>query len=356
LLSTTPTEAVVTVPVDCPGAVIPADPVCHPASMDLDLILRDRVANTTIPSLTAGTSHGGSRSFAAGRAAPVTGTSSYRLASLTKSFTSAAVVMALRDRGIPLSTPAIDLLPHLAAEWNAERAITVEQLLGQVAGLREAVSGAAVAALGDGPDVVHDAARLVVRAGSERAPGERWSYYNGNYFLGGAILSAVTGAGYDDALAATILRPWNLARTVFATPAEPVNGWDGQTPLPVETYPRGRRPSGGLWSCVDDVLTFAERLLDLAPLLDETRRPRTRADDPMTYGLAWAIGPSGQMYLNGRLDGYRTAILLVPDHGYASVALANQTQALPEIARLLSDLQLPLTGDDLAAGIDAFAA
>jgi hypothetical protein len=38
------------------------------------------------------------------------------------------------------------------------------------------------------------------------------------------------------------------------------------------------------------------------------------------------------------------------------IALANSTDALPEIARLLSDLQHPLTRDDLASEIDAFAA
>lgn len=75
----------------------------------------------------------------------------------------------------------------------------------------------------------------------------------------------------------------------------------------------------------------------------------------MTYGLAWAIGPSEQMYLNGRLNGYRSAVLLAPEHGYASVAFGNQTQLLPQIAKRLSDLQQPLTGDDLAVEIDAFA-
>jgi CubicO group peptidase (beta-lactamase class C family) len=287
---------------------------------------------------------------------PVTGSSPYRIASLTKAFTSAATVLALAERAIPLSTPAIELLPSLAPDWRADPAITVEQLLAQIAGLRESVDGAAVAALGDGPYAIQEGARLVVRAGNERAPGERWSYYNGNYFLVGAILAGVSGASYEDALAGALLHPWNVSRTGFQTPAAVVEGWDGQTLLPVEAYPRGRRPSGGLWSCVDDLLGFAERLLDHAFLLEQTRRPRTRADDPMSYGLGWAIGASGQLYLNGRLSGYRTAALLIPDHGYASVALANRTDALPEIARLLSDLQHTLTGDDLTTEIDAFAA
>jgi hypothetical protein len=40
----------------------------------------------------------------------------------------------------------------------------------------------------------------------------------------------------------------------------------------------------------------------------------------------------------------------------ASMALANQERAFPEIADLLSDLQYSLTGDDLSNQIDAFAA
>ena len=340
-------------------------------------------------------------------------TSIFRVASLTKPLTAVATVRALVERGIALTTPAIELLPDLAADWRADRAITVEQLLGQVSGLRESVDGATVAALGQGPEVLQEAARLVVRAGNERTPGEAWSYYNGNYFLAGCILVALadadaapgtgigaatgsntgtdgatdsgasantgsgdsnagsgggtgnsaspstgtgTGTGYEQALDAMLLSPWHLTRTGFDTPPAPVTGWDEQTPLPVEAYPRGRRPSGGLWSCVADYLSFAEQLLADPALLAQIRRPRTRPEDPMRYGLAWALGPSGQMYLNGRLDGYRTAVLLAPEHGYASVALGNQTGLLPRIAKRLSELQQEFTGDDLAVEIDAFAA
>jgi D-alanyl-D-alanine carboxypeptidase len=79
-------------------------------------------------------------------------------------------------------------------------------------------------------------------------------------------------------------------------------------------------------------------------------------DDSVAYGLGCAVGPSGQLYLNGRLPGYRAGLLLSPPHGYASVALANQTDALPAVARVLSDLQQSLTTDDLTHQIDAFAA
>lgn len=316
--------------------------------------LTDAVRAAGVPGLSAGTSRHGARAFAGSQ----DGLARYRIASLTKVFTSAAVALTLDARGIPLSVPALELVRFLVPDWRASPLITVSQLLGQVSGLRQAVDSKALTAagVGHGPAAITEGARLVVRAGSDQAPGERWAYYNGNYFVAGAVLEAVTGLTYEEAVEQTVLRPWGLARTGFDVPSAPVTGWDDGAPLPLEDYPRARRPSGGLWSCAADLLAFAERLFATPALLDETRLPRTRPEDALSYGLGWAIGRSGQLYLNGRLPGYRTAFLLSPAHGYASVALARRTQDLPVIARLLSDLQQPLTGDDLSREIDAFAA
>ncbi len=315
------------------------------------------LSGAELSGVSAGTSRYGVREFAGG-ADPAAGAwDRYRIASLTKPVTAAAVVLALESRGIPLAAAAAELLPSLASDWRADPGVTVEQLLGQTAGLQEAVDADALAAAGvsDGPDAIQEAARLAVRGGSERRPGERWAYYNGNYFVAGAILEAVTGVPYEEAVERLVIGPWELERTGFGTPGEPVTGWDGAAAVPAG-YPRARRPSGGLWSCTADLLAFAERLLGTPTLLAEISRPRTRPDDPAPYGLGWAVGPSGQLYLNGRLPGYRAGFLLAPAHGYASVALANRSEALPAIARLLSNLQQPLTGDDLAGPIDAFAA
>jgi D-alanyl-D-alanine carboxypeptidase len=68
------------------------------------------------------------------------------------------------------------------------------------------------------------------------------------------------------------------------------------------------------------------------------------------------VGPSGQLYLNGRLPGYRAAWLMLPEHDHVAVLLANEQHALPALAWALDDLQHPLTGDRLAAAIDGFAA
>ena len=222
--------------------------------------------------------------------------------------------------------------------------------------LAAAAGAAVVAALGARDEAVRETARLVVRAGSVRAPGQRWEYYNGNYFLAGAVLAALHGTTFERALDDLVLRPWAMAATGFAPRADLVRGVERGVALPEEAYPRGRRPSGGLSSTAGDLLTFAEHLLDDRPLLTHVATVRTTPDDPVRYGLGWALGPSRQLYLNGRLAGYRAAFLLVPEHRLAAVVLAADSAALPAAARVLSEVQRDLTGDDLATLIDSFAA
>ncbi|HEY3477696.1 MAG TPA: serine hydrolase domain-containing protein, partial [Streptomyces sp.] len=125
-----------------------------------------------VPAVVVGLSVAGTRSAAA-RGADVTADTGFRIASLTKVFTCTALLRALREREVPLSTPVVELLPALAPDWRADPGLTVEQILGQVSGLRESVDADTAKALGEGPAALHEAARLVVAAGNDRAPGAR---------------------------------------------------------------------------------------------------------------------------------------------------------------------------------------
>lgn len=280
----------------------------------------------------------------------------FRVASLTKPLTAVAVVLAAQQTGTGLGTCVLDVLPELRSDWAADTGLTISDVLSQTSGLASTVTAEDVRRLGDDDSVFVEASRLVVRAGNARPRGDTWEYYNGNYFLAGAVLGALTHSTYEHALDELVLRPWGLTATSFVPSGGLAPGVDRGCPVPASAYPRGRRPSGGLCSTIGDLLTFGEHLLADGDLLAEVQAVRTRSGDPMRYGLGWAIGPSGQMYLNGRLTGYRAALMLVPRRDLVAVALAADSDALPAEARILSDLQHDLTGDDMAAAIDAFAA
>ncbi|WP_020391886.1 serine hydrolase domain-containing protein [Kribbella catacumbae] len=275
-----------------------------------------------------GVSHRGQRETAV---TGVTVGTQYRIASLTKTLTAAATVKALQDKGFALDMPVAELLPEL------DTLLTVEQVLSQSSGLKQTVNAADAAALGETDDVFLAAAKLVVQGGQEYPPGERWAYYNGNYFLAGALLARLTGGTFEDGLQALISAA-GLKATAFTS----------------GDYPRARRPSGGLWSTVPDLLSFCEFLLRDKALLAEVSTPRVST--PLSYGLGWALGPAGMMYMNGRLTDYRAAMLLSPADEWAAVMLVNDTDALPAISQYLDELQRPLTGVPMAELIDAFAA
>src|ERR1700754_3912302 len=105
------------------------------SGVDLESVLDTRA-------VVAGQSLDGTRTVAPRGADP---SACFRIASLTKAFTAITLVRTCNAHDIPLSTPAVALLPALAQDWRADPAITVEQLLGQVSGLCESVEGTDVA-------------------------------------------------------------------------------------------------------------------------------------------------------------------------------------------------------------------
>lgn len=72
-----------------------------------------------------GASRGGTRNVVPlGRTADTP----YRIASLTKSVTAVATVLALEKAGLTIDTPAIDLLPDLRNTWKADKHLTVAHI------------------------------------------------------------------------------------------------------------------------------------------------------------------------------------------------------------------------------------
>lgn len=219
------------------------------------------------PAVVTGLSAARVRSVAARRAVRLSPDSCLRIASLTKVFTCTALVKTMRDNSIPLGTSVIELLPDLASDWRA--ACAPHRRADPQAGL-----GAARVCGLDGPCPSGRRTACAPRGGpARRGHTER------------------TRTRDPLVLVQRQLHP----------------GRCGPRRPQLLGYPRPRRPSGGLWSSVPDLPAVGEGLLADRALLNDIRRPRTTPDDPLVHGLGWALGPSGQMYLNGWLPGYPAA-------------------------------------------------
>jgi CubicO group peptidase (beta-lactamase class C family) len=151
---------------------------------------------------------------------PVGPASVFRIGSITKQFTAAAMLKLSETGRVSLDDPAARYLAFL----RPLKPFTIRELLHQTAGLHSDEAEPAPA----GPmhrsqlDLARDIAMQAVPFDFD--PGTAWHYSNANYIMLGAIVEAVTGMSLAAALAALVIRPLGLARTAFDNPAEIVRG------------------------------------------------------------------------------------------------------------------------------------
>jgi CubicO group peptidase (beta-lactamase class C family) len=211
----------------------------------------------------------------------------FRIASITKSFTATALSLAglLDDRGQAL-------LSHTAG-YRPERA---EQLPPECAGL--------------------------------------WSYSNAGYW------EAARGFGgeYSAAVRELVLEPLGLRRTGFETPDEAVLGTLPGDVVADPSYPVERRPSGGLWSTVGDLVEYGLAHCRDWPHLHEPVGEALGA----RYALGWWVR-DGMLDHEGSVGGYQSLLLLAPEEEVVLAVLTNSWKGSLLIHHLVEALGLVST-------------
>jgi CubicO group peptidase (beta-lactamase class C family) len=330
----------------------------------LDAHFAQHAAHAQIPGLAVGLVVDGELAWSRGYGmrdtvsrTPVDLDTLFRLASLTKSFTSMAV-LELRDEGkLSLDAPADRYVPELAGLVYPTRdaaRITVRNLLTHTAGLPR-----------DAPPIpggAHHASEAELLGSLqglplEQPPGTTYAYSNLGFHLLGTIVSRVSGIPFADFLASRVLRPLGLTSTSFEpAPDRLAMGYvlRGETldhPVLVDAGPS---PAGGLFSSVRDLARYAAFQLSAWPPRDDAddgplRRSSVREaqriatwDTTRGYGFGWVAEHTCEwgatVSHNGALtDGYMSTVLLLPDRGVAMVALANVFDDRAQLEKAVRD-------------------
>lgn len=262
-----------------------------------------------------------------GSGAPVAPDDVFRIASITKPFVATLVMSLVREGLLGLDEPTAD-------------GPTLRQLLSHQGGL---------------------ACELAEPIGGVR-PGEFFSYSNAGFWLLGKEIERASGMSFEDALRERVLDPLGLESTGFD-----VDGVPGHYQRPgsdehrrAETaYPRERRPSGGLWSSVADLLLFASHHLTSESLV-ELQQPVCSLPGSR-HGLGWFLTQrAGRRAVEhaGSVAGYQSLLLLLPDEELALAALTNSSRGGAAIRDFLDRAGLsPDPRDDVplsTAELEAF--
>jgi CubicO group peptidase (beta-lactamase class C family) len=323
----------------------------------------------TVPSIVYGLVHDGRlvhvRGIQRGTGPIPDADSVFRIASMTKSFTAAAILQ-LRDAGLlRLDDPIAGHLP-----WAAE--------IGTPAGLELSIRDLLTMSGGLPTDdpwgdrqeslPLHDFDALVAGGLSfARPPRTAFEYSNTGYALLGRVIEQVTGTGYRDHVAAELLAPLGMASTGFDPLAVPalrlVPGYrlraDGVAVPEPPTGPGAFSPMGGLLSSVRDLATWLGGFQDAwtgskagskagHPVAPWSRREQQEvsrlsrsyldADDgaaPVAVTLGYGFGlyveersdVGRTVYHSGGYPGYGSHMRWHPESGWGIVALGNSSYA-----------------------------
>jgi CubicO group peptidase (beta-lactamase class C family) len=286
---------------------------------------------------------------------PLTSRSVFYMASVSKQFTAASVVLAAQQGYLNLDDDVRKYIPELPDYGTP---ITLRQMLHHTSGLRDILTLLAMSGRDAGD--VHTKPELLALIARQTAlnfkPGDEFLYSNTNYFLLAEVIQRATGSSLAQFAAQNIFGPLKMEHTLFHDDRRAV------VPGRVPAYSHGPHDTfkvdwalnfdkvgdGGLMSSVDDLLhwdqNFYHDQLGKGVVTELETRGVLNSGKEIDYALGLEIGryrglPTVEH--SGGLFGYATEILRFPAQHFTVIALCNVSGSRPErLALGVADLYL----------------
>jgi D-alanyl-D-alanine carboxypeptidase len=292
------------------------------------------------------------------RQRPVLPEQVFRLGSITKPFTAAAI-MLLADEG-KLSVDD-DVRKYLPGYPTHDATITIEHLLTHTSGIPSYTDQPGFNRM-MAQDI--EPAALLDRFKDlplEFVPGARMKYSNSGYHLLGLIIEKVSGQPYARFIAQRIFKPLGMTHSGYGDDPklDRVQGYSrGKEGPPMAAPPISMKipyAAGALVSSVDDLARWdsairAGKLLKKATwqrVFTAARLIDGRATD---YGYGWSVGKldghPAQRH-GGGIPGFATHLLRVPDEGLLVTVLLNSIPGPTDPALLAHRLAMIALGKPL---------
>ena len=274
------------------------------------------------------------------------------IGSLTKSFTSLAIMQLVEEGKVDLDAPIQQYLPWFTlADAEAASKITVRQLMVQTSGIGQIPSMIGLANFDESPHAGERQARGLSDYVPSHQPGETWEYSNVNFNLLGLTVEAVSGETYGEYVQDHIFNPLDMEHSYSSKEAALQDGlivgnqqWFGfPIAVPNQRVPVASLPSGQLIASAEDMGHYLIAQLNKDAYrgnvvlsvqgTDLMHQPAVSAglgDTSMGfYGMGWFVNEvKGQkiVYHYGEVPDYFSYMALLPDQERAIVLLFNTNE------------------------------
>ena len=266
---------------------------------------------------------------------PMTEDAVHEIGSITKQFTSVAMLKLWEEGKVDLDADVTDYLPDLDTQGHA---IPVRRLFDHTSGIKSYTSMDSFEAIVAEEHPRDTLVSLIGAAPFDFAPGEALIYNNSGYFLLGLIIEEVSGQPYEEYLQEQIFGPFDMGDSSYCSSTairkNRAHGYDARPDgLRRKQYIDHTWPyaAGSLCSTVRDQLTWLRALHTEKVLSPEAYRMLI-APRPLPHGMTprYAMGiahlttPSGRVLQHGGgIPGYTSHSRYYPDQDVSIVVLFN---------------------------------
>lgn len=302
--------------------------------------------------------------------APIDPHTNFRLASFTKQFTAAAIMLLVHDGKLRYDQTLTEIIPSFPAYGKT---ITVRNLLNHTSGLpnyedlMDAAEKSKGSSIWSPKHQIQDSEALTLLEKETKGkftPGSSWAYSNSGYVVLGSIIAKVSGQTYGDFLHARIFAPLLMDHTiVYLKGKNEVSNRAFGHVKEGNSFQETDQSStsatlgdGGIYSNLEDLAKWDDAIrnhtlltademkpaLTPATLVNSapTLWPTDPADDnslhpgkPVSYGFGWLLDPyknHARMWHAGGTIGFRTIIERFTDDNFTIIVLCNRTDLNPE--------------------------
>ena len=305
---------------------------------------------------------------------PIDAQTNFRLASFTKQFTAACIMLLARDGKLHYDDHLTDFFPEFPAYGKP---ITVRNLLNHTSGLPD-YEDILEKQYPNTPDdkipQIKDAGvlKLLEQQTTPKFPaGTKWDYSNSGYATLAMIVEKVFGKPFGQFLHDRIFAPLKMQNTLAYE--------KGKNEVPHRAYGHTKEKDswkqtdqsstsavlgdGGIYSSLDDLAKWDRALRDhtllseaemqpaLTPMQLTTGPAKNNDGANVSYGFGWFLDPypdsnkklHKRMWHDGETIGFRTTIQRFPDDNLTIIVLANRSDLNPEqLALKVADLYLSI--------------
>lgn len=301
----------------------------------------------------------------------------FQLASITKQFTSVAILMLMEEGKLSLQDP----LSTFISDYPRGNEITLHHLLNHTSGIKDYTRIPEMrtqSALDLSPEELIASFKDLPM---EFNPGEQQDYCNSGYVLLGYIIEQLSGMSYGEFIQSHIFDKLGMKHSSYADPykmtPERAYGYqlyEGNYENAAYTSPTFAYAAGSLMSTVDDLFLWNKAIHHNTLISEDSKRMAftnhsLSNGNPSNYGYGWFINEiAGISTLEhpGGTSGYTTSGIYVPDRNIYAIVLSNlddgngpETNNLKSVSILLGepmadDVAIKLSDKELEKWVGAY--